>query len=115
MWIGLNKLGHYSDPNMEPSTLPSSPDAFAALLHDLRLVRRNRKHAVRTSNRARQTLSTTDRSAIFAKIGGRCHVCGGFSGHEISITSVSVMILRLRKRITFWSGSRAPLGARPFR
>ena len=77
MRIGHNKLGHYSDPNMEPSTLPSSPDAFAALLHDLRLVRRNRKHAVRTSNRARQTLSTTDRSAISAKTGGRCHVCGG--------------------------------------
>ncbi|MBX3302227.1 MAG: HNH endonuclease [Nitrospira sp.] len=62
---------------MGPSTLPSSPDAFAALLHDLRLVRRNRKYAVRTSNRARQALSATVRSAIFAKTGGRCHVCGG--------------------------------------
>ena len=62
---------------MEPSTIPSSPEAFADLLHELRLVRRHRKESLRASNPVRRSLSAAARRAIFAKTGGRCHICGG--------------------------------------
>ena len=50
---------------------------FADLLHELRLLRRQCKQNLRAENRARQSLSAAERSAIFNKTGGRCHVCGG--------------------------------------
>jgi 5-methylcytosine-specific restriction endonuclease McrA len=62
---------------VEPSTIPSSPEAFADLLHELRLVRRHRKGSLRARNPARQALSAAERGVIFAKTGGRCHICGG--------------------------------------
>ena len=62
---------------VELSTIPSSPEAFADLLHELRLVRRHRKESLRASNPARQVLSEAERRAIFTKTGGRCHICGG--------------------------------------
>ncbi len=62
---------------MEPSAIPSSPEELAELLHELRLVRRQRKESLRADDRARQSLLAAERSAIFTKTGGRCHICGG--------------------------------------
>jgi len=62
---------------MEPCTIPSTPEEFAGLLHELRLGRRQRKESLRADNRVRQSLSAAERSAIFTKTGGRCHICGG--------------------------------------
>jgi 5-methylcytosine-specific restriction endonuclease McrA len=61
---------------MEPR-IPSDPDDFADLLHQLRRVRQHCKESLGATSRARQKLSAAERNAIFTKTGGRCHVCGG--------------------------------------
>ncbi len=51
-----------------------SPAEFSALLKELHQTRRNR---VARNRAPRQRLSAADRKQIFAKAGGRCHICGG--------------------------------------
>ena len=50
--------------------------AFAARLRSLHRARRKRKLTVRDQV-SRKALSRVQRDQIFAKTGGRCHVCGG--------------------------------------
>ena len=62
---------------MSQETLPSSPEAFADVLHGLRLARRRRKEELRANVAPRRLLSAAEREQVFQKTDGRCHICGG--------------------------------------
>jgi 5-methylcytosine-specific restriction endonuclease McrA len=62
---------------MNEAEYTASEASFAAHLRWLRLNRRQRKKAARSSRTARQPLSTSQRAHILAKTAGRCHICGG--------------------------------------
>jgi 5-methylcytosine-specific restriction endonuclease McrA len=50
---------------------------LAALLHELRVRRREIKDQSRESVRKRAALTNSQREQILTKTGGRCHICGG--------------------------------------
>ncbi len=53
-----------------------SASAFVERLHSLRQSRRGRKLELR-DQLIRRSLSCSEREEVFAKTGGRCHICGG--------------------------------------
>lgn len=57
--------------------MSTTPEDFAQYLHDLRLRRRKLKKNLRPTRVARQSLSPQQRTIVFGKTGGRCHICGG--------------------------------------
>ena len=50
---------------------------LAALIHELRVRRREIKASSRESVGKRAALTNAQRDQIFAKTSGRCHICGG--------------------------------------
>ena len=66
-----------------------SPEQFAAHLRTLREKRRERKITVRATGIKRRSLGRSQRDAVLAKTGSRCHICGGMiEGHEWSADHV---------------------------
>lgn len=51
-------------------------DKFADILRSLHAARSQRQEASRATKRPRQALSDAERAEIFAKSGGKCHICG---------------------------------------
>ena len=62
---------------MVDDTLFENAQEFASHLRILHNERRNRMLCVRFQRPKRQALSPQKRQAVFAKTGGRCHICGG--------------------------------------
>ena len=66
-----------------------SPEQFADHLRALRAKRRERKITVRATGIKRRSLRPSQRGAVLAKTGSRCHICGGkIKGKEWSADHV---------------------------
>ncbi|MBM3545106.1 MAG: HNH endonuclease [Alphaproteobacteria bacterium] len=59
------------------SNRPYRPEIFLRKLKELRASRRQATQEWRERRPLRTSLSSADREAVFAKTGGRCHLCGG--------------------------------------
>ena len=62
---------------MSQQAIAPTPDAFAAFLRELRLMRRRRKAELGETAAPRKILSAAERKEVCRKTAGRCHICGG--------------------------------------